>query len=93
MYRWHSRDKKPNRLTGVYLSPNDHNMTQPWSEMLWVGPLVSPESHVALNPATGIDMNDKLLFIQLCYFLCWNSVCEKSTGMGIHVKIPLQEKE
>jgi hypothetical protein len=50
-------------------------------------PNLDPESHVAFNPVTLLDMSDKQSFSQSSYFLCRNVTCEIHIGRaGVHVQ-------
>jgi len=64
---------------------------------LQASPLTCPEPHVALTPITVLDLCDKQLFIQLCYFLCpnsmWDTDWNKYLGMIPIWKVVLHEKE
>jgi len=42
------------------------------SHTLWAGPLISPETQVALAPTNVHDKCNKQSFIQSCYILCQN---------------------
>jgi len=39
--------------------------------------LYVPETHVALTPTIVLDLCDKQLFIQSCYFMHQNATCDK----------------